>query len=223
MNELEFTGKNVEDAKRHALDSMNITEDKVEFTIVRKGRAGILGMKGEDAKVIVRRIEDSEPAVEGDSDVSADVKKEARVILETLVKQLGLEAKVKILPQAESGAPLTLNLEGDDLGVLIGRRGQTLASLQYVVRLILSEKFKRWITVNVDVAEYKKRRYESLEKLALRLADQVKTTRRSMNLEPMPPDERRIIHLTLANHPDVTTQSVDQGETRKVVIQYRKR
>ncbi len=223
MKELEFTGKTVEEAKRRALDSMNITEDKVEITVIRKGRAGILGMKAEDAKIVIKFTEDNESEVQGDSEITPDIKNEAKSILETLVKQLGLEAKIRILPSAEQGAPLTLNLEGDDLGVLIGRRGQTLASLQYVVRLMLSEKFKKWITVNVDVAEYKKRRYESLKKLALRLADQVKTTRRNMNLEPMPPDERRIIHLTLANHPDVTTQSVDQGEKRKIVIQYRKR
>jgi spoIIIJ-associated protein len=223
VNEREFTGKNLEDAKRHALDSMNVTEDKVEFTIVRKGRPGILGMKAEDAKVIVRLIEDNAPSMDVNPEITPDIRNEAKIILEDLARLLGLEAKVKVIPPAQVEDPLTLNLEGDDLGVLIGRRGQTLSSLQYVVRLILSEKFKKWISVNVDVAEYKKRRYESLAKLALRLADQVKTTRRSMNLEPMPPDERRIIHLTLADYPDVTTQSVDQGEKRKVVIQYRKR
>jgi len=223
VNELEFTGKNIEDAKRRALDSLNLSEEKVEFTILRKGRGGILGMRGEDAKVRVHIKESGESDTDTDAEISSEIKQEAKEILQSIVQLLGLEAKIKIMPPTSNGMPLTLNLEGEDLGILIGRRGQTLSSLQYLVRLILAEKKKEWVTVNVDVAEYKKRRYESLKKLALRLADQVKTTRRNMNLEPMPPDERRVIHMTLSNHPDVTTQSVDQGEKRKVVIQYRKR
>ena len=107
--------------------------------------------------------------------------------------------------------------------VLIGRHGQALTSLQYILRLIIAEKLKEWVPINIDVAGYKTRRYESLHRLALRLADQVKTTRRSINLEPMPADERRIIHLALADHPDVVTQSTGAGEERKITILLRKR
>src|SRR4030042_6361253 len=114
--------------------------------------------------------------------------------------------------------PITLNIDGDDLGALIGRHGQALASLQYILRMIVSERQKSWIPINIDVAGYKKRRYESLQKLALRLADQVRTSRRQINLEPMPADERRIIHLALSDHPDVTTQSTGDGEERKVIV-----
>jgi spoIIIJ-associated protein len=89
--------------------------------------------------------------------------------------------------------------------------------------LIVAERLKTWVPINVDVAGYKKRRYESLQNLALRLADQVKTSRRSINLEPMPSDERRIIHLALSDHPDVVTQSTGIGEERKVVILLRMR
>jgi spoIIIJ-associated protein len=115
-----------------------------------------------------------------------------------------------------------LNIQGDDLGVLIGRRGQALSSLQYMVKLIIAEKFKLWAQITVDIEGYKKRRYEALKNLALRVADQVKNSKRSMNLEPMPADERRIIHLALADNPDVSTHSIDYGERRKVVIQLRK-
>ena len=93
---------------------------------------------------------------------------------------------------------------------------------QYIVRLILAEKLKKWIPINIDVAGYKERRHQSLKNLALRLATQVKTTKRSINLEPMPSDERRIIHLSLADNPDVFTQSTGDGDKRKVVIQLRK-
>jgi len=117
---------------------------------------------------------------------------------------------------------VTLNIEGEDLGVLIGRRGQALASLQYVVRLMVAEKLKVWVPINVDIAGYKKRRYESLQDLALRLAEQVKRDRRLIMLEPMPADERRIIHLALTDHPDVTTQSMGEGDMRKVAILLKK-
>jgi spoIIIJ-associated protein len=118
---------------------------------------------------------------------------------------------------------VSLNIEGDDLGVLIGRRGQALASLQYLVRLIVAEKLKKWVSVIVDVDWYKKRHYEALTKLALRLAEQVARRKRPVTMEPMPPDERRIIHITLANHSDVTTQSTGERDERCVVIQPGKR
>jgi spoIIIJ-associated protein len=91
-----------------------------------------------------------------------------------------------------------------------------------MVKLIIAEKFKLWAPITIDIEGYKKRRYNALKNLALRVADQVKTSKRSMNLEPMPADERRIIHLTLAEHPDVATHSIDFGDRRKVVIQLRK-
>jgi spoIIIJ-associated protein len=183
--------------------------------VLKKARSGILGMGAGEAKVRARIIDNST----GSQQYADD----AKDVLESLVKYLGLEATVKIIASSDGVSPAVLNLEGEDLGVLIGRRGQTLASLQYIVRLIVSEKAKSWISLNIDVAGYKKRRYESLQKLALRLGEQVKTTKRSISLEPMPPDERRMIHLALADSPDVSTHSIDEGDRRKVVIQYKKR
>lgn len=234
MNELEFTGKNIEEAKRNALSHFGLSEDFVEFTVISAGKTGLLGIRSSGAKVRAKIKEDiiprddnssrlAEKVLKEDKKQQADTNiKEAKKILEELVKLLGLDAKIKLLPEIGDGLPAVLNLEGDDLGVLIGRRGQTLAALQYIVRLIVSEKFKNWVSINIDVAGYKKKRYESLRKLALRLADHVKTTKRSINLEPMPPDERRIIHVTLATNPDVITHSIDERDRRKVVIQYRK-
>jgi spoIIIJ-associated protein len=139
------------------------------------------------------------------------------------MEAMDIKGDVIIVEQSIDGSPATFDIEGDDLGVLIGRRGQTLVSLQYIARLIVAEKLERWVPLNVDVAGYRKRRYESLRSLALRLADQVKRSQRLITLEPMPSDERRIIHLALANHPDVATESMGEGITRKVAILLKKR
>ena len=111
-----------------------------------------------------------------------------------------------------------LNIEGEDLGILIGRRGQTMASLQHVVRLIVAHQMQVRMPIVIDVEGYKQRRCEGLRALARRLAEQVKARRMPFTMEPMSAFERRVIHLALADHPDVTTESTGVGETRKVVI-----
>jgi spoIIIJ-associated protein len=154
----------------------------------------------------------------------ADIAEAAKGVLETLLAQMGLVASVtsQIKPPVgggREGSPIiALNVTGGDLGILIGRRGQTLVALQYVVRLILAHQAKARVSVVIDVEGYKQRRYEALQAFALRVAEQVKTNKRAFALEPMPAYERRIIHLTLAGDPDVTTESTGEGETRKVVI-----
>jgi spoIIIJ-associated protein len=118
----------------------------------------------------------------------------------------------------DNAAPITLNIKGDDLGILIGRRGQTLSCLQHIVRLIVGHQTEVWVPIIIDVEEYKQRRYEALQALAWRIAEQVKADGESFALEPMSAYERRIIHITLAEHCDVTTRSIGEGEARKVVI-----
>jgi len=148
----------------------------------------------------------------------------AREALENLLVRLGVEASV--VPEAETpleqGAEasevITINVTGDDLGILIGRRGQTLAALQHVVRLIVAHQMKARVPIVIDVEGYKQRRYSALQTLARRMAEQVKEREKQFALEPMPAYERRIIHLTLADDPDVTTESTGVGEVRKVVI-----
>jgi spoIIIJ-associated protein len=214
MNELEVSGKTVDEAIQIALEKLGVSEDKVEVTVLKKGRSGVLGMGVEEAKIKVRL----KPA----AGEKADAVEVAKEVLETLVKLMKITAEVSVLQANTGELPVTLNIEGEDLGVLIGRRGQALASLQHVVRLIVAEKLKVWVPINVDIAGYKKRRYESLQNLALRLAEQVKRNRRLIMLEPMPADERRIIHLALTDHPDVTTQSMGEGDMRKVAILLKK-
>ena len=214
MKELEVTGKTVDEAIQAALEQLGVSEDKVEVTVLKKGRAGVLGMGVEEAKIKVR--------LKTEGGERGDAVEVAREVLENLIKLMKLTAEVSVVQETAGELPVTLNIEGEDLGVLIGRRGQTLASLQYVIRLIVAEKLKVWVPINVDIAGYKKRRYESLQNLALRLAEQVKRNRRLIMLEPMPADERRIIHLTLTDNPDVTTQSMGEGDMRKVAILLKK-
>jgi len=148
----------------------------------------------------------------------------AKSVLETLLAEM--EVTASIVPQAkplagaeeEATAPVALEIKGDDLGILIGRRGQTLACLQYIVRLIIAHQTKTWVPIIIDVEGYRQRRYEALQALAWRMAEQVKVKGTPFTLESMPAYERRIIHLTLADHADVTTESIGEGEARKVVI-----
>mgnify|MGYP001085031538 CR=1 FL=1 len=144
-----------------------------------------------------------------------DVARVATGVLEALLRLTGVTGAVET---SSNEIPVSLNIEGEDLGILIGRRGRTLSCLQHIVRLIVAGQLKAWLPLNVDVCGYKKRRCDSLHRLALRLAEQVRLRQRAITLEPMPADERRIVHLALANHPDVVTHSIGEGEDRKVVI-----
>lgn len=144
-------------------------------------------------------------------------------VLENLVRLMGLEASVTPRDPETAGDGVgmieqVMDIEGDDLGILIGRRGQTLMSLQYVLNLILSKKTGRRVAYGVDVDGYRRRREEALVSLAKRTASRVRGTGRSVTLEPMPPNERRIVHLALADDPAVLTVSIGEGEARKVAI-----
>jgi len=219
LRELEISAKTVEEATRVALEQLGVTRDDVEIIVLQKGRSGVLGLGAEDARVKVI-LEDDYNRVAGAENEEADT---ARQVLCDILHAMGISATVDVESSPDIDTPVALNIEGDDLGVLIGRRGQALSALQYLVRLIVAEKLKKWVSVNVDVDWYKKRHYEALKKLALRLAEQVARRKRPVTMEPMPPDERRIIHITLANHSDVNTQSTGEGDGRCVVIHPGKR
>jgi len=215
MKEIEISAKTVDEAIQIALEQLGAEDDQVEVVVLTKGRSGLLGMGSEDARVKVKLL--------AKDNGNNDVVNMASEVLNTLIESMGLSAKVIADKGGAESLPVTFNVEGDDLGILIGRHGQTLASLQYIVRLIVAEKSKMWVPLNIDVAGYKKRRYDSLRNLALRVAEQVKRSQRMLTLEPMPADERRIIHITLDSHPDVATQSMGEGEMRKVAVLVKKR
>jgi spoIIIJ-associated protein len=211
MKSLEASGRTVEEAIQKALETLNLSREKVEVTVVREGKHGILGLGAEEAVV---RVEPLASAPE-------DIDNRAREVLETILARLGVTASVDCQTKPPAGGGegvITLDVSGDDLGILIGRRGQTLSALQYVVRLILAHQTQARVPVVIDVEGYKQRRYEALQALAQRMAEQVKAKGRPFTLEPMLAYERRIIHIALADDPDVTTESVGEGESRKVVI-----
>jgi spoIIIJ-associated protein len=143
-------------------------------------------------------------------------------LLRETVRLMGYEAEVVATweePDADNDDRyLLLNLHGRDLGALIGRRGETLGNLQYLLRLMVNQRLHQWKNIVVDVEQYRQHRAEHLMQLALRSADQVATSGRPLALEPMPPNERRIVHLALRDHPSVFTESSGEGERRKIQI-----
>jgi spoIIIJ-associated protein len=217
MDVLEVNAKTPEEAIEKALDEMGVSREDVKITILSEGKSGgLFGIGAEDARVRVERImPDAVPA--------NDINVTAAEILQQLIGLLEVDGQViSATYPDESGdqpaASIAFNIEGDDLGILIGRRGQTLAALQYILRLIVGHKTQTWIPIIVDAEGYKERRYEALKSLAIRMADHVKTRGAPFTLEPMPPYERRIVHLALADNPAVFTESIGEGESRKVVI-----
>jgi spoIIIJ-associated protein len=220
MEVLEVSAKTVDEAIAKALKQLGVNREDVNITIINEGKSGgIFGLGSEDALISVEVLT-AKPVVET---AASDVIEATKAILEKLLSLMEVEGTV--VPGSfpdESGepnsAPIALNIEGDDLGILIGRRGQTLSSLQYIVRLIVGHQTNTWVPIVIDAEDYKQRRRDALKSLAQRMAEQVKTRGAPFTLEPMPPYERRIIHMTLADHPAVTTESIGEGESRKVVI-----
>ncbi|AII59661.1 MAG: RNA-binding cell elongation regulator Jag/EloR [Dehalococcoides mccartyi] len=222
MKKVETSAKTVEEAIKLGLNQLNASRDEVEVEVLSEGRHGLLGLRGEDARVCLHLLEN-----EYDDDIAPgnqmDAGDLAQSILETLLDKMDIEAYVDILPEKmvtdeESQPSTVLNIVGEDLGILIGRKGQTLISLQQIIRLMLSHQLGRFEPVVVDVNGYRQRRLSSLQSLAWRTAEQVKLRHMPFSLEPMPAYERRIIHLALAGDDEVTTQSVGFGESRKVVV-----
>jgi len=167
-----------------------------------------------------RRAPAPQPQPVGESEMDED----ARVGLETLqelLERMHIRAQVEVFRAAAAEgetAPWVLQIHGQDLGVLIGRRGETLSALQYITRLIASRELQRRANIVLDVEGYKARREKVLQRLAQRMADQAVRTGRIVSLEPMPPYERRIVHLALRDRDDVSTESVGEGSRRKVTI-----
>ena len=215
MENLEMSGRTVEEATQRALENLGVGREEVRVTVLKEGKPGILGVGVEEALVRV------EPLVSA-SDKGGDIAEVARDTLEALLAMMGVNASIisqsGSFTEVETDTPVSFDVKGDDLGILIGRRGQTLSCLQYIVRLIVGHQTNTWVRITVDVEGYKQRRYEALQVLAWRMADQVNEQQVPFTLEPMSSYDRRIVHLTLAEHPTVTTESAGEGEARKVVI-----
>jgi len=182
--------------------------------VLKKGKPGFLGFGAEEARVRVTKL--PSPEAERTSVILA------KEMLQRLLDLMKVSASVAVKESPSASmigrAPIAFDIRGEDLGILIGRRGQTLSSLQYVVYLMMSHQMKARVHLSIDVEGYRERRQEALRNLALRMAERVKSSGQSITLEPMPASERRIIHLALQDYPGVTTQSSGEGEARKVTI-----
>ena len=230
---VEASGKDVEEAIAQGLAELGKTRDEGEVEVLSEGSRGLFGLGAEEARVRIRTIESQvllEEVVEKIEVVKEpaappperDFQQIAKGTLEELLVKMGIRVQVVIRQKADVGEgelpTVVLDIVGDDLGILIGRRGETLAALQYITRLIVSHKTRRWHPLVVDVEQYKVRRERSLRRLAQRMAERVSFSRQPVALEAMPAYERRIVHLALRDHPTVTTKSVGEGDQRKVTI-----
>jgi len=215
----EASGKTVDEAIENALAEIGLERHEVEVEVLAEGRGGLFGIGGEPARVRVTPLSYETP--------SGDDVAYAQELLKRMLSLMGVDATVTArAPETPGdGAGLVravFDIQGDDLGVLIGRRGDTLAALQYLVNLMVGRKFKDRAPFAVDVDGYRRRREESLLGLAYRMAERVRSSGRTVTLEPMPANERRIVHLALSKDPTVVTSSVGEGESRKVAIAVRR-
>ena len=209
MREIVITAKTVEEAIELGIRELDVDRAEAEIDVISRGKAGILGIGSEPARVRVTRI-----------DTPSDVVKTTSEVIDNIISLLGVDV-VSTLTQVERedlGGPV-FEIEGDDAGLLIGRRGDTLKALQFLVKYLVSQKLDANVNILVDVEGYQDRRYQSLMSMARRVAQRVADSGRPITLEPMPPNERRIVHIALADHHRVTTESTGSGASRQVVVQ----
>ena len=208
MRRIETSGKTVEEAIEIGLNELDVNRAEVEIEVVSKGKTGILGIRSEPAKVILTVVEKP-----------TDLVKVATDTLQKLIARMDVSVFVNLMNvhNEEIGGP-SFEIDGEDAGLLIGRKGQTMRSLQFITAMIASNQLEEQVRIDLDVAGYKSRRYDSLANLAYKVAGQVVDTGSSITLEPMPANERRIIHVTLADDERVSSVSSGRGDSRKVTI-----
>ena len=200
---IEVSAKTVDEAVTKALIELETTSDKLVYEVVDKGSAGFLGIGAKPAVIKAGKQE--------------TIEDKARDFLNRVFEAMNLPVTIEISYDEEE-KEMSINLVGDDMGILIGKRGQTLDSLQYLVSMVLNKGNEGYLRVKLDTENYRARRKETLETLAKNIAYKVKRTKRSVSLEPMNPYERRIIHAALQNDKYVTTRSEGEDPFRHVVI-----
>ncbi|WP_010298324.1 RNA-binding cell elongation regulator Jag/EloR [Clostridium senegalense] len=207
MRIIEMTGKTTEDAVKNALSELNVTEDKVNVEVLDEGSKGFLNLIGvKPAKVRVT--------------VKKDRAEEAKVFLRDILNSMNIKAEIKIKEQKNE---MNINLIGPNMGILIGYRGETLDSLQYLVSLVVNKNHDdEYIRVILDTENYRHTRQETLKRLAEKMESKVKATGKTLKLEPMNPYERRVIHAALQNSQHVKTYSEGEEPRRRVVIEMKK-
>lgn len=207
MEFIEVTAKTVDDAITEALVQLGATSDQIEYEVIEKGSSGFLGFNSKPAKIKARKKFTPEDII--------------RDFLTKVFEAMHIEVEI-IIKQSDEENVFDVELKGDDMGVLIGKRGQTLDSLQYLTNLAINRHVDDYIKVKLDTEDYRNRRKETLENLAKNIAYKVKRTKRPVSLEPMNPFERRVIHSALQNDRYVTTHSEGEEPYRHVVVTLKK-
>lgn len=233
MEFLEFTAKTVDEAITEAMIKLETTSDNIEYEVIEAGSNGILGIGKKPAKIRARKKEKQEEIVKPQVVETTKIKKDnvkksdvdvtaiAREFLENVFKAMNLEVGIDI-NFVEAERTIDINLSGDEMGLLIGKRGQTIDSLQYLVSLVVNKESEDYLRIKLDTENYRERRKATLEELAKNIAYKVKRTKRSVSLEPMNPYERRIIHSALQNDKYVTTKSEGEEPYRHIIVLLKK-
>ncbi len=207
MEYIKVSAKTIDDAITEACQKFTVTSDKLEYEVIDEGKSGLLGIGARPAVIKVR--------------VKSSVEDKAKDFLKEVFAAMYLTVVSDVKYNEEENS-MDIELSGDEMGILIGKRGQTLDSLQYLVSLVVNKDTENYIRVKVDTENYRKRRKETLENLAKNISYKVKRTKRPVSLEPMNPYERRIIHSALQNDKYVTTYSEGDEPFRHVVVVLKK-
>ena len=239
MDQVVQAGRTVEEAVGLALAALDADHSEVEVEILSRGRQGFLGIGGELAEVRVTLLV-TDPVPEGDDEAEAESEPDGEApdsgresaapaagtpaelavqSVERILDTVGAEVDVTLRAEHDeaAGGPV-IDINGPDSGLLIGRRGNTLQSLQFIVQSIVRQQLNQDVRVSLDVEQYRQRREDSLREMADRVADRVAQTGRSITLEPMTPSDRRVIHMFLDERGGIRTESVGYGESRKVQV-----
>lgn len=235
---LEVIAPSVEEAIEKGLKELGLTKYDVDVEILDEGKKGLLGLGTRQARVALKlKAQPEEPnkqalvekpeALPQESEEAVPLSEEpeeigiARETINIILEKMRVNADVSVkLGESDSNRvqPVLIDIEGNDLSFLIGRKAETINALQFITSLIVGRELGRWVPLQIDVQHYRKRREDELRKLARRIAEQVKSTGRKQVLEPMPPNERRIIHIELQDNPNVETKSVGEDPRRKVTV-----
>lgn len=232
MDWVEFTGKNVDDALTESLISLETTSDKVEWEVIEKESKGVLGLFSRPARIRVRvkqeevkeqvltmPQENSEDAImksDASNVLNDNIADVAKSFMKKVLDEMHISGEIRV--ELKEGNQLDIDIVGEDMGVLIGKRGQTLDSLQYLTSLVVNKESSVYVKVKLDTENYRERRKETLENLARNIAYKVKRSKHSVSLEPMNPYERRIIHSALQYDKFVDTHSEGEEPYRRVVV-----
>ena len=207
MEFIEVSAKTVDEALTEASISLGIPSSEIEYEVIEKGSTGFLGIGSKNAVIKARK--------------KFSVEENVKEFLKSVFSAMEMEVEIVVKVNDEDKT-IDVDLKGDDMGILIGKRGQTLDSLQYLTNLAVNKNSENYYKVKVDTEDYRKRRKDTLENLAKNIAYKVKRTKRSVELEPMNPFERRVIHSALQNDRFVTTHSEGEEPYRHVVVTLKK-